>query len=479
MLKTIGYSIKSLNFAIEFLCKEEILNTIIYILQKTTIMGFLDNIFKFGQKSKSNAQSSEKHSAKPKPGKNISIEQINDLMCQAWNELDINIIAPYLSKDVVYTSTHYSKPVNSKDIYVQYMEQQFAAIGQMPAENKVVAKKVMVAEEKSQDEVDAAEEAATGNAPESKMEEKIYLTTEGGESGSYLDIELNENNKISKIVLRPQFDRFSFEHLEQAVPAMAEIAGDSLNEFFMSTGAVFPDEWSWLQAHVTELRFHDLCILYKKHVFSIMVALYKEIDGEAKILYHDKQYENFLKAAETYNLIPCIFPVDAATGYPIFSDCNLVDAKTFEQININDYKESSEEVPMSDWEVSNLGVSFVVNYLASQGIRQISYCDMVGVCPQIFFNDNNGGKNFVIIRSVPAGLGDTAKLMVPSKTIEKLKEDANGFFVDARWACDKTEDGEYTLKDEVLYRNSNLVHSNPDLVPIDEAMEKFDFIQAY
>ena len=140
-------------------------------------------------------------------------------------------------------------------------------------------------------------------------------------------------------------------------------------------------------------------------VYSIIVALhgFTASDGTLndKIVVPEFLYKQLLEESEKNNLIPCIIPVSITENAPMLEGSHLLDARTQEIISIEP-KESLDQVQMSEWEINNMGVNIVSDYLEKQGCTIISYCDYVGIAPQLWF-EKEGKRSYVLVRTVPVG----------------------------------------------------------------------------
>ena len=270
-----------------------------------------------------------------------------------------------------------------------------------------------------------------------------------------------------------EYARFSFENYNRDFNSLLSIAYDNLNHYFASLGMEYGHGWSWLQTYPPQMRFQHLCISYKTYVLSIIVGLYRETDGHGQLFVNNKDNENLLRECERYNLTPCIFVVDCADGTPRLSEPYLVDARTHEPLNLAKIAEDNDGI-MSDWEIHNIGIQCACEYLKKQGITIISYSDVIGIHPQIWF-EKDGKRCYALVRSIPAGLHEQ-KYEITSGQQNRYSE-FKGYFFDVHWNMMLGNNGDF--RDKRLFREDNpwnLVH-RLELKPIEEAIKEYEFIE--
>jgi hypothetical protein len=175
----------------------------------------------------------------------------------------------------------------------------------------------------------------------------------------------------------------------------------------------------WIRAEYTYPAFDSMCFIYKNAIFSVII----DIQDEEGTSYIPEEFiKRQLYAARTYNLIPCKFSVvvphpqepDLKEVKPKTDGWNLFNTETGEEI-IPEHSATEEKVKISDWEIRNLSIRFVMKYLQAKKLHILSFQDTLEVDPQIWFQDKDGRKCWLIIRSA----------LAPEKEVkkpEKLKE---------------------------------------------------------
>ena len=269
------------------------------------------------------------------------------------------------------------------------------------------------------------------------------------------------------------YTRFSFENYNQDFRELNKIAYDNLNNYFESLGIEYNHDWSWLQVYPQEKSFQHLCISYKSYVMCIIIGLYRVSEGHGQLSVDKKYEENLIRECEKYNLTPCIFIIDCSDGSPRLPEPYLVDARTHEIIDLSKLAEDNGGV-MSDWEINNIGIRCAREYLKEQGITKISYCDVVGINPQIWF-EKDGKHCYAYVRSIPAGMSKE-KYVITTGQRTKFSE-YTGYFFDIRWNMLLGNNGDF--KDKRLFRQHNpwnLVQKL-EFKPLEEAIKEYAFIE--
>ena len=141
-----------------------------------------------------------------------------------------------------------------------------------------------------------------------------------------------------------------------------------------------------------------------------------------------------LNASKKYNLIPCKFPVvvdnphepDFETVKPKNNGWNLYHTKTNELIT-PEHMATTDKIKMSEWEMRNFGIVFVRKYLSAKQLKVLSFQDTLEVDPQIWFEDANGKKCWLLVRCAQKS---NNKIPKPNKLNEIIRRcfKNNGYF---------------------------------------------------
>lgn len=415
-------------------------------------------------------------------GKTVSDNNLVHSVGEAWLHLDADILAPYLDKDFHYSSDFVFTELSSREEYLYYIRGKFQALSEIYSNNIKVKYGI------------------NGQGDTHKID-GIFIKTGDNESIAYLEVRCT-NGRISAMYMHESnmdpFSsqsegndsrneqeaylnrehlylnaKFSFENYDKDFYELNKIAYNCLNNYFESLGMEYGHGWSWLQTHPQQISFQHLCISYKSHVLSIVIGLYRIENGHGKLLVNHQFQENMLRECQKYNLTPCIFVIDCAEGEPCCKEPYLLDARTQEVLDLTIIKEDNGGV-MSEWEINNIGIQCACDYLRKQGVTSISYSDVIGIAPQIWF-EKDGENCYAFVRSIPAGLSKE-KYHITTGNLNRFSEN-KGYFFDVQWNMMLGNNGNF--QDKKLFRENNpwnLVH-RLDFKPLNEAISEFDFIE--
>lgn len=268
--------------------------------------------------------------------------------------------------------------------------------------------------------------------------------------------------------------RFLVENYYQDLPELGQRAMDFLEMFMQQIGAESMKEYAWLQWAISNMSRQHLCLSYNQHVLSILVALYFEKDGESYLKAMDPNFQQIhTDFCAEHQLTPCYFPIDAETGMPIYDEgCPLMDARTYEQIDLNNLGEDNNGI-MSVWEIHNSGVVTMLQYLNDQGCTLMSHCDMLDTFPQILYHDPEGNLCGLFVRTVPVGLKDEP-YTIPVKAVNE-RPDIRWYFADVHLSSFWND---LDFDDKEIIRRSPLCHNELKVVPLDEALKTMKFLKA-
>lgn len=414
--------------------------------------------------------------------KTVSDNNLIHSVGEAWLHLDADILAPYLDKDFHYSSDFVFTEISSREEYLYYIRGKFQALSEIYSNNIKVKYGI------------------NGQGDTHKID-GIFIKTGDEESIAYLEVRCT-NGRISAMYMHESnmdpFSsqsegndsrneqeaylnrehlylnaKFSFENYDKDFYELNKIAYNCLNNYFESLGMEYGHGWSWLQTHPQQISFQHLCISYKSHVLSIVIGLYRIENGHGKLLVNHQYQENMLRECQKYNLTPCIFVIDCAEGEPCCKEPYLLDARTQEVLDLTKIKEDNGGV-MSEWEINNIGIQCACDYLRKQGVTSISYSDVIGIAPQIWF-EKDGENCYAFVRSIPAGLSKE-KYHITTGNLNRFSEN-KGYFFDVQWNMMLGNNGDF--QDKKLFRENNpwnLVH-RLDFKPLNEAISEFDFIE--
>ncbi len=275
------------------------------------------------------------------------------------------------------------------------------------------------------------------------------------------------------IVPQDKWSHFE-ESYENFVPDACEIAIQSFKEIFDSVGIRFTDLMLWRKFYGDIPTFQHLCFRYKNKIISIILAIYG-VEGANAAIMSEHEFDHLIAECRKYNLTPCVFPVDVVNKCPILDGWHMLDALTKTPIDIDEITDEQGTDIWSEWEYNNYGVSEVVKKLYQSGINlfDIKWVDEMGYQPQVYFwTDNKETKNYVIVRTVPAGFADE-EFTIDNNIFENLS-DWNGYYADIR-TCSMWNDLDFQ-ETEVL-RIAPYYEPIVNIEPIEEAIKNHKYIR--
>jgi hypothetical protein len=182
------------------------------------------------------------------------------------------------------------------------------------------------------------------------------------------------------------------------------VAGVTLQEQFKKLGGKLdgPHDFRWVKAELTWPSFDHLTFAYGNRVFSVLVDAV--VDGRSGI--SRQAMDRFLEAARENDLIACVFPVRTESMRPISAGWNLFDAVELTPIDPESF-DTNGQVVMSEWELRNFAIQIVRDAITRDGSSEIlSFTDVLGVDPQVWFQDADGNRAWVIVRHCPQITGN-------------------------------------------------------------------------
>ncbi|HQM51192.1 MAG TPA: hypothetical protein PLJ71_21125 [Candidatus Hydrogenedentes bacterium] len=174
------------------------------------------------------------------------------------------------------------------------------------------------------------------------------------------------------------------------------IAGLRLQEQFNKNNGCVEEsrDYKWIKAELTCPSFDHLTFGYKNQVFSVLVDLR---DSQQSYLSRQER-DRFITATTENNLVPCLFPIMLPELKPAHAEWNLTHITTGKSVVPNEVA-TDENMPMSEWELHNFVIQIVRNHLEhDKRSRILSFCDILQINPQIWFDDAAGNTCWVLVR---------------------------------------------------------------------------------
>jgi hypothetical protein len=227
----------------------------------------------------------------------------------------------------------------------------------------------------------------------------------------------NKNHAMSFPIDRP--------NLSPVFVEVWTIAGVALQaQFRQEAGKVEPQvDYRWIKAELTWPSFDHLTFGYGNQIFSVLV----DVTHDGQFGLTEQQIDRCLKACTENNLIPCIFRVNPDPIRPASAGWNLEHLVTSQPIVPKEWA-NSERVELSEWELRNFSIQIILNHIDEIGGEVLSFCDVPGVDPQIWFSDKAGNRSWVIVRHFPKLSDDQASTWFGFEKSNPQLLDYDGYF---------------------------------------------------
>lgn len=167
--------------------------------------------------------------------------------------------------------------------------------------------------------------------------------------------------------------------------------------------------FKWIRTEPMSPKFDDMSFAYKNKIFSVLIDIkYSDKDRLSKI-----EKDRFINECKSNNLIPCIFPINDKKSLSLLSNehWNLYDIRTNELVNPLTVA-TDEKIMMSNYEFNNMAVDIVKNYIRKENMNIESYCDIIGIFPQIWFKDKNNEMSWIYVTYSITGKFDDINIEV-------------------------------------------------------------------
>ncbi len=181
------------------------------------------------------------------------------------------------------------------------------------------------------------------------------------------------------------------------------VAGVTLQKQFSKHAGKLPEprDFRWIKSDLTWPSFDHLTFAYGNQIFSVLIEI---IDGEESQLSKQECQRCFVECAKN-NLIPCVFQVSLRDMKPLREGWNLLALETSLPIAPQDFV-TDERIEMSEWELRNMAIQIVRDSVTQNGGKVLSFTDVLGIDPQVWFEDNTGTRAWVIVRNYSVLFGD-------------------------------------------------------------------------
>jgi hypothetical protein len=168
-------------------------------------------------------------------------------------------------------------------------------------------------------------------------------------------------------------------------------AGTIINEHIENSK--YPNDWRWIKTKLAWPAFDHLTFGYRNQVFCVVVDLIKAGKSTAT----KDLLSNLIRECTYNNLVPCIAPIKVPQMKPVHKGWNLVHAETGEPVRPEGLA-TEERIPLSEWELDNWAVSIAIQHLEADKYEILSYSDLLGYAPQVWFKDAADKPNWLCVK---------------------------------------------------------------------------------
>jgi hypothetical protein len=203
------------------------------------------------------------------------------------------------------------------------------------------------------------------------------------------------------------------------------VAGVALQQQFSKHAGKLPEsrDFRWIKSDLTWPSFDHLTFAYGNQIFSVLVEV---IDNEESQL-SEQECQRCFDACVKSNLIPCVFRVSLREMKPLQEGWNLLALETNLPITPQELV-TDERIEMSEWELRNMAIQIVRDSVAQNGGKVLSFTDVLGVDPQVWFEDNAGSRAWIIVRHYPILSGEEGNEFVGIERQHRQLAPFQGYF---------------------------------------------------
>lgn len=238
----------------------------------------------------------------------------------------------------------------------------------------------------------------------------------------------NNNEESGNSVLKPSFP---IKHTPMLVdwekeyakklPTGLKAAGWFIQKYFQDQNIKAPS-FRWIQTKLTYPAFQHLCFAHYGNVYSVII----EFDDGISSHILSRDVKNQLRECQENDMIPCTIVLKYDTYEPIINGNHLIHTDKRTALV---FQKREGDVRMSAWEINNFAVSIVIQQLEKEGFKILSFCDVLRVEPQIWFEAKNGKRSYVIVKAISGSSKENLKYKINHNLIMRLK-DYDGYFAE-------------------------------------------------
>lgn len=214
-------------------------------------------------------------------------------------------------------------------------------------------------------------------------------------------------------------------HLMARLHAMGHYLQTMMEE---SARAGSRSEFRWLKTQPSYPAFADVVFGCGNKVFAVIAAdvVEKKLPGggmEIAVTVDAQKRDLLIRESVQNGLVPAMFPMWPDTLRPLHGDWNLLalpEGGLFDPVAAGRH---GDPAPMSRWELNHLCVGAALDYLRDTGRTILSWQDMTGFYPQIWFEEPDGTRAWLVAfpdvspggdAPLPAALGELPARLAPA-----------------------------------------------------------------
>lgn len=156
----------------------------------------------------------------------------------------------------------------------------------------------------------------------------------------------------------------------------------------------------WLRTDIITPSFDSLNFSYKNVVFSVLIDF---LDDNGNSLLPSEKKLQQIKICKQNNMIPCLFKIYESDLLTYNDGWNLYNSETEVPIEPQLFGDRMRTMK-SNWELCNWAISLAKQDLELKGFKVLSYTDMPGVNPQLWFENENREKSWLCVCVVVNGV---------------------------------------------------------------------------
>ncbi len=174
--------------------------------------------------------------------------------------------------------------------------------------------------------------------------------------------------------------------------------------------------------------FADLVFCYQGNEFAVLPVRTQSAGEGTRLRFSLPQRvrDRLLEAASAHDLIPCLFLL-RADGIPLSTGWNLFHLETQQPLNPEELPARPDAL-LSDWDLHHRAVEEAMDLLKARGCHVFSAQDVIGLDPQIWFEDADGTRSWLLVRVVD-DYSSPVDMFAWPQDIRKQLSDIRGYII--------------------------------------------------